>query len=139
MHHSAFIFKTNWFTKSNLHERQTSNKLHQRLHNIQCVTAILILSKYKAQTLKTYPTDKTRQILFCNYFMHPGIPLPTYRLSSCSSVVRALVCEPSGPGSIACIFCSKLAITIMFSCSTFLQRGKECRSKPENNVVITQN
>ena len=28
-----------------------------------------------------------------------GISGPTYCLTSCSSVVRALVCQPSGPGS----------------------------------------
>ena len=34
---------------------------------------------------------------------HQGISGPTYCLSSCSSVVRALVCQPSGPGSILAV------------------------------------
>ena len=34
---------------------------------------------------------------------HLGISGPTYCLTSCSSVVRALVCQPSGPGSILAV------------------------------------
>ena len=34
---------------------------------------------------------------------HLGISRPTYCLTSCSSMVRAVVCQPSGPGSILAV------------------------------------
>ena len=46
-----------------------------------------------------------------NGWRYPGISRPTYCLTSCSPVVRALVYQPSGPGSIPGMSRSETAIT----------------------------
>ena len=46
-----------------------------------------------------------------NGWRYPGISGPTYCLTSCSPVVRALVYQPSGPGSIPGMSRSETAIT----------------------------
>jgi hypothetical protein len=65
-----------------------------------------------------------------NSWRHPAISWPIFSLTSCSSLARVLVCQPSGPGSIPGMSHSLTAITrgnpimllppTMFLCTTCL-------------------